>query len=185
MNPNSPSFLPGPVTSPGTYLPPNGSASQLPTPPASPTSTVDNSEVDELTKRNTAWKYEGYGSLSQWMASDDDFFIIRRFGTVNARVILWMQQEISQKESMLEKLHSRMEQTTEKTTGIEGQNDSFEWDKTNLPERHNLMRDLAALTLHYSVSSNEHRQKLTLIRQVCQCLLQDSCPSGCREATSS
>jgi hypothetical protein len=86
------------------------------------------------------------------MATDDDFFVVRRFGTVNAHVILWMQHEISQKERMLADLHKRMEDATVAKEGIEGQNDSFEWDKKYLPERHNLMRDLAALLLHYSQS---------------------------------
>lgn len=37
------------------------------------------------------------------MASDDDFFVIRRFGKISARVILLMQQRITQLEEDLSK----------------------------------------------------------------------------------
>ncbi|KAF9699563.1 hypothetical protein EKO04_002654 [Ascochyta lentis] len=153
MSPRSFTSLPGPVTSPGANVPTNGSSLQLPTPPASPTAT--HCSIGQDAKRNTAWKYEGYKALSQWMASDDDFFIVRRFGAVNAHVILWMQHQISQKENALAELHEQME-TSDKANGVEGRNDSFEWDKVNLTERHNLMRDLAALLLHYNKYVNAY-----------------------------
>lgn len=39
--------------------------------------------------------------LSEWMASDTDFFIIRRFEVLNARIILKLQTEICALESHL------------------------------------------------------------------------------------
>ena len=39
--------------------------------------------------------------MCTWMASDDDFFVIRRFGKASARVILLMQHEIAQVEEAL------------------------------------------------------------------------------------
>lgn len=86
------------------------------------------------------------------MASDDDFFIIRRFGITNARVILWMQNEIVKKERKLAELHKKMEERSETSLEGEGMNDSFDWDTQNLPERRVLMRDLSALLLDYSQS---------------------------------
>lgn len=38
------------------------------------------------------------------MASDNDFFVIRRFGTIHAQVILAMQDRISEEEELLEAL---------------------------------------------------------------------------------
>ena len=39
--------------------------------------------------------------MCRWMASDDDFFVIRRFGQVAARILLRMQDRIAQLEEKL------------------------------------------------------------------------------------
>jgi len=41
------------------------------------------------------WKYTGYRHYSQLLASDNDFLIFRFFGSLNARVCLALQDEIS------------------------------------------------------------------------------------------
>ena len=40
--------------------------------------------------------------MCRWMASDDDFFVIRKFGEVAARVLLRMQDRIVQLEAKLQ-----------------------------------------------------------------------------------
>ena len=40
--------------------------------------------------------------MCRWMASDDDFFVIRKFGEVAARVLLRMQDRIAQLEERLQ-----------------------------------------------------------------------------------
>lgn len=40
--------------------------------------------------------------MCTWMASDDDFFVIRRFGELGARVLLFMQDQIVQLEEALQ-----------------------------------------------------------------------------------
>ena len=45
----------------------------------------------------------GYPAMCRWMASDDDFFVIRKFGEVAARVLLRMQDRIVQLEEELHK----------------------------------------------------------------------------------
>src|SRR5690349_8772339 len=47
------------------------------------------------------WKYIGYPAFALWLSSDNDFFLIRRFDALNARVILMLQWEISVLESKL------------------------------------------------------------------------------------
>ena len=47
------------------------------------------------------WKYEGYPGFAKWMASSDDFFVLRRFGQMNTRVLLLMQYRINIKEEEL------------------------------------------------------------------------------------
>lgn len=96
---------------------------------------------------NEAWKYEGYQEFSRWMASDDDLFIFRRFESVNAHVILWMQHQITQKEARLEEIHTMIKKAQPEQRL---RNDSFSWDAQWFGERDNLMRELSALVLHYS-----------------------------------
>ena len=43
----------------------------------------------------------GYPAFSKWLASDNDFFVLRRFGTSSARVALYLQDQIVQGEDWL------------------------------------------------------------------------------------
>lgn len=49
------------------------------------------------------WRYRGYPEMSMWMASDDDFFVLRRFGALSARVALMLQDQLTRLEEELEK----------------------------------------------------------------------------------
>ena len=53
------------------------------------------------------WKYRGYQSFSKFVASDNDFFILRRFGALSAQVILALQDELSCLERDLEVIEKR------------------------------------------------------------------------------
>jgi hypothetical protein len=106
--------------------------------------------VDE---KRTAWKFEGYREFSKWMASDDDFFIIRRFQSLNANVILYMQDRISQIESQLKSIHDTNATApipAPGTAGGERRNNSFRWDMRFEPERDRLMCELTSLLHYYS-----------------------------------
>ena len=54
--------------------------------------------------RNIPLKYTGYRVFSKWTATDQNFFIVRRFGALGARVALSLQDEVSQLEQKLEDL---------------------------------------------------------------------------------
>lgn len=58
-------------------------------------------KVVEERERKQPWKYIGYKVFSRWMASDQTFFILRRFGALNARVALSLQDEIVELEEKL------------------------------------------------------------------------------------
>jgi hypothetical protein len=58
---------------------------------------------DEL-KAKMQSKYVGYPALATWMASSTDFFILRRFDYLNARVLLTLQDRIVEKEERLKEL---------------------------------------------------------------------------------
>ncbi|KAI9790794.1 MAG: hypothetical protein M1816_004752 [Peltula sp. TS41687] len=63
-------------------------------------------------RRRKPWKYKGYRDFTRWVATDSDFFILRRFKVLNTRVLLSMQDNISQLEARLDRLdteHSRVE----------------------------------------------------------------------------
>lgn len=53
------------------------------------------------------WKYIGYRFFSSLVASDDDSFVLRRFGTLTARVLLGLQDQLSRVEEDLEELEKR------------------------------------------------------------------------------
>jgi hypothetical protein len=47
------------------------------------------------------WRYIGYRLFSEWSASSDDFFVVRRFSSLATRLILRMQWEITKLENEL------------------------------------------------------------------------------------
>lgn len=90
------------------------------------------------------WKYIGYGGFSAFLASDDDFLIFRRFSTVNARVLLFLQDRISVLESELHEVdlkHSR-------ESAVDIHNGSFRQE--NEPRRPALLLEIHQLLKDYS-----------------------------------
>jgi len=81
------------------------------------------------------------------MASDDDFFVLRKFESLNAATILWMQHRISELEQRLEDIHKTVVESddTEKL-----KNSSFAWDARCMQERTKIMAELSGLLLQYS-----------------------------------
>lgn len=96
------------------------------------------------------WKSQGYKSLSAWMASDDDFFIIRRFQPLNARTILWLQDRVAQLEKDLEGFDQEIEKSDPNDQW--SRNSSFRWDEKNRERRHALMAELSSRLHQYSKS---------------------------------
>jgi hypothetical protein len=81
------------------------------------------------------------------MASENDFFVFRRFESLNANTILWMQYQISELEEKLEQIHKEIE-VSEKEHKL--RNSSSKWDKEKRPDRNLIMGQLAGLLLQYS-----------------------------------
>jgi hypothetical protein len=57
---------------------------------------------EEIEKK--PWKYIGYKGYSDFIASENDFYILRRFASLNARVALSLQDQISVLEERLDDL---------------------------------------------------------------------------------
>ena len=53
------------------------------------------------------WKYIGYRYFASFVASDNDFFVLRRFSALSARVLLGLQDQLSRLEDNLEVLEER------------------------------------------------------------------------------
>ena len=90
------------------------------------------------------WKYLGYQSFSKFVASDNDFFILRRFGALSAQVILALQDELSCLERDLEDIEKRQREKD----APDVHNGSFR-EETQL-DRRKLLLDARPLLREYS-----------------------------------
>lgn len=91
------------------------------------------------------WKYLGYRAFSEFIASDNDFFVIRRFGTLNARIILALQDQLSQLEETLNKLDTKYSQVDWQDVN----NGSFREDTQ--ADRRTIISDIRTALLEYSM----------------------------------
>jgi hypothetical protein len=67
-------------------------------------STASQSSLTSQELQERPWKFTGYRRFSQFLASDTDFLVIRRFDVLNARVLLWLQDQLCVLEENLERL---------------------------------------------------------------------------------
>jgi hypothetical protein len=63
---------------------------------------VDRAGVTDKDRVQKPWKFVGYRAFCKFVASDDDFFVLRRFSVLTSRVLLYLQDELSELESELE-----------------------------------------------------------------------------------
>ena len=56
------------------------------------------------------WKYAGYRSFCEFISSDEDFFVLRRFGILSARVLLDSQDQLARLEEQLEATEQQLRQ---------------------------------------------------------------------------
>lgn len=112
-------------------------------------------EPSDLEKQNSAWLYYGYRALSKWMASDHEFFVLRRYSAMNARCLLFLQNEIAKKEKRLAFLDGESMRAPPGLSGC----DSFDDDP--FPERNTIILEVATLLQQYcqSLHSFQSRQR--------------------------
>ena len=97
-----------------------------------------------------AWKYVGYPGFSKFMASSNDCFALRKFGDLNVRVLLKLQNEIVRKERELR----QMDQFTMDLPDTQGGCGSFRLDANTPRER--LLDEIASLLEDYSLSVRDN-----------------------------
>ena len=102
--------------------------------------------MDHEYKRSQAWKHRGYGDFSEWMASSNDFFIIRRFGALNARILLFMQYRITCLENDLKHIDVEVENSPNPAA----RNNSLKHDHGSIREE--IIEQLIPLLKEYSKS---------------------------------
>ncbi|KAI8669140.1 hypothetical protein NCS57_00728000 [Fusarium keratoplasticum] len=67
-------------------------------------SNTENAPPLEEEIQRKPWKFIGYKGYTEFISSEDDWFVLRRFGTLNVRVALALQDEISVLEEQLKEL---------------------------------------------------------------------------------
>lgn len=53
------------------------------------------------------WRFRGYPKFCRWVASDDDFFVMRIFGSTSARLAMYLQDQIVEQEKALKDADER------------------------------------------------------------------------------
>lgn len=66
------------------------------------TQVLTQDEVDEK-----PWKYIGYKGYTDFIASENDFFMLRRFASISTRIALKLQDEVLELEEKLEELDKK------------------------------------------------------------------------------
>jgi hypothetical protein len=137
MNSSTPSD--GPISSGITPLTEiqDYDASNSTMPSAKPTS-------EEIARKE--WKYTGYRGFCDFVSSDDDFFVIRRFGALSARVILALQDQLSALESDLLTIDRQLSSKD----CLDVHNGSFRRDRDT--ERWLLIQQIHSMLKEYSKS---------------------------------
>lgn len=73
---------------------------------------ISNTNVTKEDLEKKPWKYIGYEGFSTLVASDNDFFLLRRFGTLHARVLLSLQDQLVELEQELRKIDKKAAEKT-------------------------------------------------------------------------
>lgn len=115
----------------------------------------------EHDRRNTSkeapWKYAGYRVFSRFMASDDAFLIVRRFGNLNARIALSLQDDIVLLEQQLDDLERGLSRAT-----VSKDIDNSSFRKDAFEERRTLIKKtLPAKLMEYNAFINGYTTLLS------------------------
>jgi hypothetical protein len=98
----------------------------------------------EAISKAKPWIEEGYPAFSKWMASADNFTILRRFEALNIRVLLKLQDKVMEAEAELLKLD-------EQARSLEIRSDIIRHDPYK--ERRLPLEKVQKALLQYSLSS--------------------------------
>lgn len=97
--------------------------------------------------REKPWKYIGYRGYADFMSSDNDLLVLRRFNALNVRVILAQQDKLSELEHELAEVDKR----NSKRDAPDVNNGTL---RDDIEERKLLLRDIKEEIYHYSMSTH-------------------------------
>ncbi|KXJ90745.1 hypothetical protein Micbo1qcDRAFT_226750 [Microdochium bolleyi] len=107
------------------------------------TTTMAEPRPTEADIEEKPWKYVGYRGYSEFLASDNELLLFRRFGVLNARVALDMQDQLARLEERLEALDKQYSSVY----GADVNNGSLRDDE---PERAAIVAEIAKLLPKYN-----------------------------------
>jgi hypothetical protein len=105
-------------------------------------SELDAQNATEIRKK--PWKYIGYRGFTTFLDSDDNFLVFRRYGILNTRLLLYLQDKIAVAEKELEDIDIRF---AKKETGNVN-NGSFRQEM--IGERARVLEQIHDLIKEYS-----------------------------------
>jgi hypothetical protein len=117
-------------------------------------SNVRAEEMDVAKDALRAWKTVGYPGFCDYISLDNDAFLLRRFDTLNARVLLDLQYQITE----LEKELSNLDEACRSDQNLDDDNnrmDSIKWDHSKHNDRRRrgaIVRELQPLLQKYSMT---------------------------------
>ncbi|KAI6849100.1 hypothetical protein KC332_g5927 [Hortaea werneckii] len=144
--------------SPLTANVPTGQCTDPQTPPPVPADLeAAYSELTTEEKEIFNWQYQGYQSLTKWMASSNDFFILRRFSPLQVRCLLYLQNEIAKRDQLIESWDIYAQKQPYGT--LKGNSGSLSYDP--YPERLTLIQQALPLIQQY----NDLINSFTLLKE--------------------
>ena len=94
------------------------------------------------------WKYIGYKGYSEFLGSESNFLVFKRFNTANARIALVLQDQVSE-------LTERLKQVDEKYSDKGAKDVDSSSLRHDQSDRKVLLQELHEALIKYSQSSHE------------------------------
>jgi hypothetical protein len=105
-------------------------------------------------KRTKFYRYKGYPEYARYITSDNDALLFRRFGELNARILLSLQNDIEIQEKYLKALDEKCARDPQEFALM----NSLEWAKNPQnphPERNAVLQRLRTLLHTYDNTSTQ------------------------------
>ncbi|KAI0097825.1 hypothetical protein GGR51DRAFT_552845 [Nemania sp. FL0031] len=108
------------------------------------------------------WKYVGYRNYARFVASEDDFFILRRFGSLSVRIALFLQDEIAVLENELDEI----DKMNSRKDSADVHNGSFRQDNQIQHDRITILHKIRQRILKYKMKKLQtpRRQDIRSLR---------------------
>ena len=98
-------------------------------------------EPSQVEVGSKPWKYAGYRSFCGFVSSDEDFFVLRRFGALSARVLLNLQDQLARLEEELEAIEQKLRQRDKNVHNGSFRGETDEKRKNIITEAQHVLRE--------------------------------------------